>query len=240
MTGRTALIGLATALCAPLLLPGAAAAQNASVEITQETINRVATRLGAASESGVYQPTHVLELPGFFDECVFYGFLECPGFPGFPGARIPLARCWKTGGGVYLVPAGAPVTWQWWVEGAEFLLESGQMRFSASVRWRVGEESGVSGPFTVDAAVGFSAATDRLSVNVAALSVPIQAQFGGQTQTVTTVDVAKLHSLSIPIELQTMTVQLPNGGTCTIAPRVLSAAPTYQAGKVTIGLDLDF
>lgn len=240
MTGRSQLRRLAVAIGAAVVLSTPAAAQNASLEISQDTLNRVAARLGTLSDSGIHQPKHMLELPGFFTECAFFGFLECPGFPGFPGHRIPLARCQKTGGGIALVPSGAPVPWQWWVTEARFLLEAGALRFRADVRWRVGDQEGSSGPRTVDASIGFVAASNRLRVNVGAFTVPIQANFDGGPQTVATVDLARLYSLSIPIEPQVVSVPLPGGGSRTVMGRVISATPQYLAGRVTIDLDVGF
>ncbi len=186
-------------LCAALVLPAAGVAQpgsapaptaqNATLEVSQVTLNGLIGRLGSLANAGLHQPA----------------------------------------GG------GAPVPWQWTVTNAAFTLAEGAMTFTATVNAVVGGQPSTE-TRTVPASVSFDAASHRLRINVGTFAVPVQV--GGAV--ITQVDVARLYSVSTPIEAQELTLSLPDGGTRTLIARLVSATPQYLPGKLVITVDLGF
>lgn len=221
------------ALCTLLLVPASAAGQNATLEVSQATLNRLVGRLGALSDAGSYQPMNSVHLPVLFEECFAIGFLDCP------VGRKTLGFCWKVGGGFAFLPAGDPVTWQWWVTDAHFTLSTGSMTFTANVESRVGSQTNTV-TRTVPASVSFDSGSNRLRINIGAFTVPLEMQVGGSTHTITQVDVAQLYRISIPIEPQTLSVALPGGGTRTLTGRAVSVTSQYLSGKILLTVNVGF
>jgi hypothetical protein len=230
-----ALLGLAVALPAPCF------AQNATLEVTQGGLNKLTAQLGAISDSGTYQPTKTVFSTSRFTKCISIGYLDCPVGPGAPGlfGKLPLVRCVGPGGGSRIVPAGNPVGWQWWVRSASFSMTNGSATFTVTVETRVGT---VSNTVTRSApvSVSYNPGTNRIRVNINPIVVSVDYTSGGSTSTVTTADVARLYSFSIPIEPQTVAVSLPNGATRTITGRALSVTPQYVQGKIILTIDVGF
>jgi hypothetical protein len=242
----------------------AATAPNATLEIAEAAINVLVARLGALSDSDVYQPVGALQHAGLVKDCTRIGLLDCPSAAAAPAGskkgRIPLLLCNKPEGGAALVPGGASVPWQWWVTDAHFTLAEGSMTFTATVLSRVGDQT-KSETRTAPASVGFLPGSnvaainlsstgpgggpspelvpDRLKVDIGPLVVPIQLD-GDPVQTITQVDVAKLYRISIPIARQRISVPLPNGTTRTLTAHALSATPQYLAGHIVISIDVGF
>ncbi len=224
-----------------LALPFSCFGQNATLEVTQAGLNKLAGQLGAISDSGVHQPTKSVFTPSRFTKCVWIGYLDCPVGPGAMGVfgKVPLVKCMGPGGGARIVPAGNPVTWQWWVRSASFAIGNGSMVFTATVESRVGTQSNTV-TRSAPASVSFDPGTNRVRVNINPITVSIDYTLGGSSYTATTVDVAQLYSFSIPIEPQTITASLPGGGTRTLTGRALSVTPQYVQGKIILNIDVGF
>lgn len=217
-------------------------AQNATLEVTQGGLNKLAGQLGALSDSGTHQPTKSVVTPSLFTKCISIGYLDCPLGPvGALGVfgKVPLVKCVGPGGGSRIVPAGNPVTWQWWVRSAGFAISNGSMVFTATVESRVGTQSNTV-TRSAPASVSFDPGTNRVRVNISPISVSVDYTSGGSSYTATTVDVARLYSFSIPIEPQTVTVSLPGGGTRTLTARALSVSPQYLIGRILLTIDMGF
>lgn len=232
-------------LCAGLLVPAPASAKDPELEVTAQTLNRLVGRLGALSDAGTYRPIGLdgPATPGHVEPCVFVGFLLCPGVPedlGFGGSGIPLVLCPPgEAHGFSLIFVGPRITWQWWVTGAHYTLSSGSMSFTATVRTRSGDQTDEV-TRTVPASVSFDSNTDRIRINLGAFTVPLRKTVAGQQRTLTSVDVAKLFSISIPIGSQEIVVHRPTGGTRKITARVLGVTPQYLSGKIRIEINLEF
>lgn len=231
-------------VCILLLLPVRAQSQNASLEITEETLNRLVGRLGTIAEAGVFQPTTGVTLPPLVEICFPLGFLECPlggsldGL-GFSDDRIPLLHCKEVGGGFHIVPDGPAVSWQWWVSEPHYTLTSGAMTFTATVYRRV---DGVPKPAvtrTVPASVSFDPNTNRLRIQIDAFFVSLELPESDFTLQ-PSVDVARLYSISIPIEPQNLSIPRPDGGSATVTARVVGITPEYLAGRIRVRIDLGF
>ena len=220
-----------------------AAAQDASLEVTQGTLNQLLRAVGVPSNYGSYVPTRLIErvVPGIeiCDELV--GFLDCGAIsppstkPGGSDRRIPLVRCRRSGGGFTIVPGGPAITWEWWVMNASFTVSNGSMSVTATVRRRAGATT-TDVTDTKSAVVRWDAAVNRLAVDVSNWTLPLE--YDGAT--ITTIDVARYLEIAIPVPVQTMNVPLPNGSTRTINGRIVSASPQYQSGRVVLTLDLGF
>jgi hypothetical protein len=241
---RAALAGII--LGCVLLVPSHGLAQsNATLVVTQPALNRLVGRLGALSNSGTYQAHAAVQTPVIFEMCEAFGFLDCPELgkdpAGFDRGRIPLVMCRAVGGGIHIVPVGELVPWQWWVTGARFTLQNNSMTFTATVRSRVaGIESNISR--TVSASVIFDSSTNRIVTKINAFAVPLQHTAGGVTVTVATVDVAKLFSIAIPMEPQTIVLPPIQGSTSrTIVGKVAALqSVTYRANEVEVAFNLQF
>lgn len=220
-----------------------AAAQDATLEVTQGTLNQLLRAIGVPSNSGSYVPTRMIErvVPGIeiCDELV--GFLDCAVIsppstkPGGSDRRIPLVRCRRPGGGFWIVPGGPAITWEWWVTNASFTIANGSMSVTATVRRRAGTTT-TDVTDTRSAVVRWDGTTNRLAVDVSNWTLPLE--YDGAT--ITSIDVARYLEIAIPVPVQTMNVPLPNGSTRAINGRIVSANPQYQAGRVVVTLDLGF
>ena len=238
---RAALAGII--LGCVLLAPAYCLAQsNATLVVTQPTLNRLVGKLGALSASGTHQAYGTVQTPVVFVVCEAIGFLDCPELgrdpAGFDRGHIPLAMCRTVGGDIHIIPLGEPVSWQWWVTGARFTLQSNSMTFTATVRSRVGGNETTT-TRTVPASVIFDSSTNRIVAKINAFTVPVQ-RTGGVT--VTTVDVAKLFSIAIPVEPQTIVVPPIQGSTTrTIVGKVANLqGVTYRPNQVEVAFNLQF
>ena len=229
-----------------LLAPAHGLAQtNATLVVTQPTLNRLVGRLGVLSNSGTHQATRLAQLPVVFEMCEAFGFLDCPELgknpAGFDRGRIPLVMCRTVGGDIFVMPIGEPVSWQWWVTGARFTLQNNAMNFTATVRSRVdGNESSTTR--TVQASVVFDPPTNRVVVRINAFSVPVEYTRSGTTFRVATVDVAKLFSIAVPMEPQTIVLPPIQGSTSrTIVGKVAAIqSVAYRPGEVEMRFNLQF
>jgi hypothetical protein len=227
--------------------PAAAAAQDASIEVTQAALTKLVQRIGPFSDAGVYKPSSPAAGSGLFRRCEFAGYLECPSRVGDRELR-PLVRCepkpsaQPRGGKVRrpalskiaLVPAAEPaVTYEWWIEGPALAVGAGSMTFTASVRARVGAHT-TTETRTVPASLGWDAARQQLRLSVGAFVVPLRS---GQT-TIASVDVARFYDLTMPVQPQDFRLPLPDGSSRNIAPRPAGASVQYQPGKVVLNLAL--
>lgn len=233
---RALLLGMAVLVANPSL------ASDSVLDLSEATLNKLLTRLGAFSHTGVAQAKIIATVPGVFETCHFIGFLDCPDMPGgalgLQGNRIPLAMCRSVGGGISIVPVGEPVIWHWWISDVEFKVVSGSMTVTALVRARIGANK-LAATRTGAATVRFDSGTDRLHVDVAPLTVAFPMMLAGETQMLE-VDLAKRLSFSIPIEPQQMSLSLPEGGSKSVTGRVTSATPEYLGGKVRVNFNVDF
>jgi len=232
---------LAVALLAVAVCP--AAAQDFELELSEQALNRLVARLGHPSARGVHQPD-VLGSLGYTG-CVVIGTLDCPApattvragqseATGRPSVK--LSSCRGPDGRLALVPAPEPVDWQWWITEARFTVAAQQLRFSATLRYRVGE-SWFTESRTVPATLGLDAPSQRLRLSVASFKVPIQRTSGGVTQTLTEVEVSRHVSFGIPVG--TVAFQVPDleGRTRTLTGRVQGAAVAYLPGKIQVKVD---
>jgi hypothetical protein len=89
---------------------------------------------------------------------------------------------------------------------------------------------------TVAAGVTFDPATNALQIKVAPLQVPLQ--YEGAT--ITLVDVAKLYSVSIPIEPQQLSIPRPDGSTKTVTAKAANVSPQYEPGTIRVDVELGF
>jgi hypothetical protein len=235
-------IVLGFALLAPVHCP---AQSNATLVVSQTTLNRLVGKLGVLSNSGIHQAYRMVQTPVLFEMCEAFGFLECPGLgkdpAGFSRDRIPLVMCRTVGGEIHIMPAGEPVSWQWWVTGARFTLQSNAMTFTATVRSRIGGNETTT-TRTVPASVVFDPPTNRVVAKINAFAVPLQYTVAGATPTVTTVDVAKLFSIAIPVEPQTIVLPPIQGSTTrTLVGKVANLqSVTYRPNEVEVGFNLLF
>jgi hypothetical protein len=226
-------------LCAVLFNAGISAAQDAKMEVPQSVINRLLTRIGTLSDSGVAQPTMAVILPTLFEFCEPIGFIDCPFGPsGFDQVRIPMARCRKVGGGVAIVPSGDPLSWQWWVLDTKVTISSGAMTFTATVRYRVGDYWDEV-TRTVPAQVTYVAAENGVYLQPASFDVPLLLADGSRSGA-NAVDVDRLFRIRLPIQPQAFTVALPNGSSRSLNGRVSSGSAQYSPGKLTMTFNVAF
>ena len=217
------------------------AQQNATLEVTQAALNKLAGQLGAIGDSGFYQPTKSVVTPSRFAKCVSVGYLDCPGDPAGRGAfgKVPLVRCIDPAGSSRIVPAADPVAWQWSVQSATFTISSGSMTFNVALQVKLGTQTTTINN-SAHAYVSFDQVANRVRLSINPLTVPIDYLAAGRTYTITTVDLAQLYSFSIPIDPQAITLQMPGGATRTLTAHALSVIPQYQSGKVVLAINVGF
>jgi hypothetical protein len=233
---------------------------NATLELSQETLNRFISQLGMLSNKGLYQPV-IGDIPGV-NNCEDIGTINCPGLsdPSVGGVttaarslnnpttpislpadvqfrtdEIALLACETARGAIEIYPAHEPIPWYWWVTDAHFTVENGSMTFTASVRSLVNGIEKIE-TRTVGANVVFDAPTNRLKVQLAEFKVPLV--YGNKP--VTEVDIKRLYAVAVPIEPQTVTVALPNGTTKTVTGRVINTKATYSLGRIVVDFDVGF
>jgi hypothetical protein len=226
----------ATLLVVALAVPAVARAQDATIDLTAAGLNKVVGKLGNLSDAGSFQPAVRRSMKGFFMRCDLVGFVDCP---LASLARTPLGRCQKVGGGSSYLPAADPLLWSWRVTSATFAINSGGMTFTATVVTQVGTQQTTT-TRSVPATVSFDASGPRVRINVSSFTVPVQTGASGQTETITTADIGKLYSLSLPIPSQTMQVSLPSGAGKTLTARVIGVTPQYMANDLKLTVDVGF
>ena len=227
-----------------LILSGRGHAQEATLDLPEQTLNRMIDRVGVLSDGGVAQPYSTHEAPELFRECFQIGYLACPGLQmydlGLGQERIPLVACRKVGGGVVTVPVGEPVAWQWWITDAHIELSAGAMRFTATVTSNVGDHWDTV-TRTVGALVDFDKNTNKLMIKIDPYRVPLQLGGGSSASLdVEPVDVAKYFSLAVPIVPQQISVPLPNGSSRNLTGKVVKARPTYSQDNLMVTFDVCF
>ena len=213
------------------LPPPPVLAVDASLFIPQKMVNGLLARLGAISDSGFYQPSQMMA-DASLHNCHPFGVLGCS---AAKGRGVPLLLCDAPGGGVALAVSADSVTWQWWIVNPHFTLTSGGMSFTASVRAQVAGQTSVVAN-TVPAALTFDSATNALQIKIASFEVPLP--YEGAT--ITVVDVAKLYSVSIPIEPQQLAIPMPDGSTKNVTARAASVTPQYEIGAIRVNVKLGF
>lgn len=225
--------------CGAALLAAAASAQqrsqeppppNASLELSEETLNALMARLGSLAGAGIHRSVEAL-VPVLFEACEPSTSLTCPGSAG----GIPLSLCRTADGGAALVPSGTAVPWRWWVSAAHFTLTEGSMAFGATVNSVIGGQTNAE-TRTVPASIGFDAPSGRLRIQIGTFSVPLE----WEGTLVTKVEVARLYGISLPIEPQQLVVPLPTGGTRTLTARAKAAEVQYLPRRVLIRVDVGF
>jgi hypothetical protein len=230
-------------LLAFLGLGALAGAQDAEVEFTQNALNNLVHRLADPSDGGVFTPSVIAFLPSLYEQCDFVGYFDCPplqkGGLGASYTQIPLVRCRQKGGTVRLIPAGAPVSWQWWVMGAHYTITPGGMTLTATVRWRV-DKTWYKDERTVGATFELDATTNTLRIKVADFKVPIVDTFYATPSAITEVDVGKLLGLAVPIPPRTIQLPLIDGGTRNLTGSATSIATDYLAGRARVKFDVAF
>ena len=222
-----------------LLTPAVCSAENATLEITQGTLNRIIGRVGVISDSGKYQRMLDIITEGF-EICDAVAVVDCPGLPGIDldlgfGGGVQLLGCRTYGGGIAIFPSGEPVLWQWWITKPYFTLKSGSMTFTATVRSQVGGRINFT-KRTVPASVSFNSTNNKLVINIDGFKVPLVHQGENATE----VDVAKFYSISIPIQPQVFTVPMLDGTTKAVTASAVSVSPEYLAGKIKVNVNVGF
>ena len=221
------------------------AQQDAELEITQDALNRLVNKLGVLSYAGVSQPMIPLHIRDRFQFCHHVGYMDCPlpgGDLGFGKYGIPIVICESHGGGASLLPAGDPVSFQWWVTNAYFTVEDGYMTFTATVRWRVGDTERTE-TRKVGASIYFETLTNQIVVIVDRFQVSLMIEVSGYDELalVALVDIDKLYNLSVRVDPQEITVPLLDGTDKTVTGKVLSLSPDYVPGRVILkNIDIGF
>jgi hypothetical protein len=219
------------------------AAQDLQLEVTEQALNRLVSRLGDPGAGGIYQP-NVLSTLGY-SGCRTVGTLDCTMGGDTPGQRptrtsqVQLSFCQGPNGQGAIVPSVDPVSWQWWITQAHFTVAAQQLRFSANVRYRVGKKW-FNEEKSVPATVSLDVASQRLVMNISNFTVPVRYSFNGVAETITEVDVGGRMSFAIPISVQTLRITDLEGRTKTITSRIQSAAAEYLTGKVAVKVYVAF
>lgn len=239
MTSRSFIAVLAVFGVSPF-----AAAESPTFEISEEALNMVISHLGTLSDAGLAQPVYFGDselVPSDF--CINIGAINCPGnssnLPGLLGPNIPLIVCRKTGAPIEVLPAGDPISWQWWISNAFVKVTDGAMTFTATVVTRVGTKW-AQVTRTVDASITFSEAANRFFLDIESLRVRLEPEDPAGTVVIAPVRVAKLYNLSLGIQPQDFAVPLPSGSTREISARIDGATASYSPGLITLTLHADF
>lgn len=234
------LSAIITSIC--LVLAVEAYGANATFDVTEGTLNRIADRIGVLSEQGEATPQNSFEQDPFFEICESIGSIDCPSLsPDRPtlalsSGLIRLVMCRDFGGGIFVLPTGESVTWQWWITDASFDLKSSGMTFTATVTTRVDGNDDVT-TRTVGAEVKYIGAMNRLMIDIDDFKVFLSHPDGSLG---VSVDVASFFSISIPIHPQSFSVPLPGGGTRSVTGRITSASTNYYNGSIRVNLNVGF
>ena len=226
-------------LAAPLACYG----QNVTLQISQDAVNKLVSRLGVMGDSGLYQPffwiiSSAAKAKLGITNAKHLGVLLCPKSAKTPAARPLSIYTARTAihGNWWIFPEPPPINWQWWVINPQFTINNGSMTFTATVRSVVGgtqNSQNVSGPVSLT----FDPNTNELSANITVSPVQISTSLG---DSITQVDVAQLYNLSFPIQPQTVSVTLPDGTTPTLTARATSISVQYLAGRAILTANVGF
>ena len=239
--------GLAALGVVALLPPGASHAQDAELELTEQTLNRLVAAVGILSDSGVAQPYNLVEqTPDFYELCLpqQLGVFQCPLPdvlpPGFGGGSVELIVCRKRDGTYQVVPVGDPVIWQWWVTDPAIDIQQNRMYFTATVQTRVADRW-ESVTRTVRAGIAVDTASNAIEMTLGEpFFVPVVAGEDVARVDIASVNVADLYQLSLPIPPQTFAVTLPQGGTRQVTGRIASGNARYENDRAIINFDVAF
>jgi hypothetical protein len=232
------------------LSPSLLHAQDAELELTEQTLNKLVVAVGILSDSGVAQPYNLVEqTPDFYELCLpqQLGVFQCPLPegpdvlpPGFRGGSIELIVCRKRDGTYQVVPVGDPVVWQWWVTDPAIDIQQNRMYFTATVRTRVADRW-ESVTRTVRAGIEVDAASGAIEMTLSEpFLVPVVAGEDVARVDIASVNVAELYQLSLPIPPQTFAVTLPQGGTRQVTGRIASGNARYENNRAIINFDVAF
>lgn len=243
-----------------LLLPALAVwtaeplyAQDAELDISEQTVNDLLGTIGVLSRAGVAQPYNLVQqTPDLFELCLpqRIGYIQCPlpegpnggppNFPpGFDHGQIQLVVCRKRDGSVEAVPVGEAVPWQWWVFDAKVEMDRGHLSFTATVRTRVGDHVATV-TRTVDASIQVDGPNGTVKLAVAPFSVPVESGDPNAPVDVTPIDVAALYALTLPVQPQTFDVRLPQGGKRRLKGRITSGRTQYLDEHVRLDFNVAF
>jgi hypothetical protein len=218
---RITITALLTAAC--LYMPGLAIAANASLDVSENTLNRIIDKMGDQSDSGIGYLFTAMVLDPVFTVCEHIGYIDCPRLDrvdlGFDMGRIPLAACHGYGGGTTVVPTGESVAWQWWVSNVSIELTDGHMRLTATVTTNV-DSNWQETTNTVNVRPRFEPYTNNLVLMPEEFKVTLVVEGTDAFLRVDPVDVAKMYTLSVPVHPQKMDVVLPGGSTRNITGKV--------------------
>jgi hypothetical protein len=152
---------------------------------------------------------------------------------------IRLASCRGPTGGLSIVPAADPVSWQWWITEAHFTILPQQFSFTATVRYQIGGQW-FSQQQTVPAELTFDSTGAQLRIDVSTFKVPIRYSADGQSQTITEVDVAQLMSFKLPITPFPFQAPALDAGSKSVVGRAQSGSVQYLAGLIQVKFDAVF
>jgi hypothetical protein len=212
------------------------------LEFTEELLNDLPYRVSALNDSGTDSPACVASLPSF-EICHTASLFRCLPFADPSNVPVPLIACESKIGGssdrkLILLPSGPAVPWRWWVSKWGFTITPSGVDFHASVEAEVDSIRTTivrDGPVAIE----FDKQSNslRLAPSLSEL-VPLKTTAGC---TVTSVDIAKLFSFAIPLNLEPLPMRLPGhlfGSAVDVS--VSSVEPNYEDGKLRLDIDLAF
>jgi hypothetical protein len=226
-----------------------AAAQDATLEVSESVLNQAMERISVLSDGGVRRAFLPFHSEVDVDSCAPIGVIKCPPAPAPPApapaaggalgpghpavglerVEVPLLVCARTGGAV--ISPYRQVSWQWWISGAHLTIASGGMTLTARVTTHV-QDVWETSTRSSAATVRFDPADNRLKLDIADFKVSL-----GDAGTV---DVARLLAIAIPIEPQRASVSMPDGSTRIVTGGVASVGVAYQPGLLKISLNTVF
>jgi hypothetical protein len=223
-----------------VLTSNTAGAQNITLEISEEMLNKLVDiyRLNILSDKGQSPPVCYGELPALFEYCQVVGFFNCEFYtsqppPESPG--IPMAVCEKVGGGRLILPAWPPVPWKYWVSQWKFEIADGSMQFHATVVTEVESTKNVI-ERNVPARIVFDTNKEQLRAVIDPFIVTLKTK----QCSVKKVAINKKFSFAIPVHPQELTFPAPDEETRNIKTEVKQFTPQYLQDKLILKFDLEF
>ena len=250
------------ALLMGFLIPASlsAADVDAVLNVSGETLNQLVGEIGDLSDYDTSELGVISLIPGVGIEigdsdCPFLGFINCPGL-NIPELamfdRLSIRACIvppQTLGSedtYKLVPVGAWVNWQWWLDDPQFVITDTELRFEATYTAVV--DSVTDGPRTVSAAATpyFHGPTNRMMIVISPLNVSPNYVTDEEEWMMDppVLNLSQMFQISVEVEPQTFSIPLPNGTTKTVTAHIVELVgdPEYDEDndKLRIKVDVAF
>jgi hypothetical protein len=153
--------------------------------------------------------------------------------------QVPISLCQGPDGKPVISPTADPIAWQWWITEPSFVVAANELKFSATVRYRIGSKW-FSVAQTVPASLSVDAASHQLQMSVSNFIVLISYSVNGAVQVLAQVDVGRYVSFAMPMSSQTISTPNLAGNARSVTSRIDTADGRYVPGSIIVSVNAGF